>query len=116
VTIARKQLGARGELAARRYLESRGLSFVAANVTTRYGELDLVMRDGATLVAVEVKTRGSLRHGLPQDAVDWRKLGHITRTMQTYLQYSGHTGPWRVDVVALHGQDTTHLRDVTSQV
>lgn len=89
---------------------------VAANAVTRYGELDLVMRDGDTLVAVEVKTRGSARQGLPQEAVNWRKLQHITRAMQSYMQECRYAGPWRVDVVAITGQQIYHLKDVTSQL
>ena len=54
---ARRRLGDQGEGHARRYLEARGLTFVAANWRCPAGELDLVMRDGDEIVFVEVKTR-----------------------------------------------------------
>lgn len=49
--------GAGYELLARRYLERAGLTFCAANVALRGGELDLIMRDGQTWVFVEVRYR-----------------------------------------------------------
>jgi uncharacterized protein (TIGR00252 family) len=63
---ARSRLGKSGEELARRYLERKGFDFVAANWRCRAGELDLVMRDGDTLVFVEVKTR----HGEAAGRVD----------------------------------------------
>ena len=53
----RRELGAAGEELAARHLEARGLEIVDRNFRTRYGELDLVARDGRYLVFCEVKTR-----------------------------------------------------------
>jgi putative endonuclease len=53
----RRTLGARGEILAGRWLEHRGYTVLAHNVRTRHGEIDLIARDGPTLVFVEVKTR-----------------------------------------------------------
>jgi putative endonuclease len=53
----RRRLGARGEELAARHLEARGLEVVERNFRTRYGELDLIARDGRFLVFCEVKTR-----------------------------------------------------------
>lgn len=51
--LTRKQAGDAWEAAARRWLESKGLRFIAANVRERGGEIDLIMRDGKTTVFVE---------------------------------------------------------------
>lgn len=113
MTVARKALGAKGELLAREHLERQGMVFHAANVVTRYGELDLVMRSGGAMVFVEVKTRSGTRQGLPAEAVDWRKLRHITNAAQAYVRQIGHAGEWRIDVMALRGRDIVHLPNVT---
>ncbi|WP_348250355.1 YraN family protein, partial [Salmonella enterica] len=57
--LTRKQAGAAWEAAARRWLESKRLRFIAANVRERGGEIDLIMRDGKTAVFVEVSYRPS---------------------------------------------------------
>lgn len=61
--LTRKQAGDVWEAAARRWLESKGLRFVAANVRERGGEIDLIMRDGKTTVFVEVRYRRSGLYG-----------------------------------------------------
>jgi putative endonuclease len=53
----RRRLGDRGEELAARHLEARGLEVVERNFRTRYGELDIVVRDSRCLVFCEVKTR-----------------------------------------------------------
>ena len=53
----RRKLGARGEELAARHLEARGFAVVGRNFRTRYGELDVVVRDARFLVFCEVKTR-----------------------------------------------------------
>ena len=80
--------GARGEGAAADFLRHRGYGIVARNWRNprdRRDELDLVCRDGATLVFVEVKTRaaGALVPGY--HAVDRRKKRVLRRTIEAYL-------------------------------
>src|SRR5262245_60335254 len=81
--------GARGEEAAAEFLRSRhGFAIVARNWRSprdRRDELDLVCRDGAVLVFVEVKARaaGALVSGF--DAVDERKRRALRRAVHAYL-------------------------------
>src|SRR5690606_19407772 len=65
--------GAAVEAAAGRHLAEAGLRPVATNAAARFGELDLVMRDGQTLVFVEVRYRRSDRFGGGAASVDARK-------------------------------------------
>ena len=58
-----KQTGDAWEIQARRWLESQGLHFIAANVRERGGEIDLIMRDGSVTVFVEVRYRRSANYG-----------------------------------------------------
>jgi putative endonuclease len=85
VTEARQALGRLGEAAARAYLEAHGVRVLQGNVAYPAGELDLVARDGDTLVFVEVKTRTSRAFGPPSLAVHRRKQRQIVRAAQWYL-------------------------------
>ena len=99
--------GRQAEKLARRYLQDRGLKLIAANYRCRYGELDLVMRDGALLVVVEVRSRRSDRHGRPEASIDFRKKRRIALSARCFLrdhpQYSGMM--LRFDVVGILTED-----------
>ena len=71
----RQGLGAAGERLARRHLEHQGYEFIAANWRRPYGELDLIMRDGDTLVFIEVKTRRGERFGSAEESVRPAQVG-----------------------------------------
>ena len=101
----RNAIGARIERAAAAFLQGKGLSTVAANARYRDGELDLVMRDGATLVFVEVRHRRSDGHGGGAASVDAGKRRRLVRAAQRFLlahpQYAEL--PCRFDVVEASG-------------
>jgi putative endonuclease len=78
--------GALGERAARRHLSRAGLKFLAANVASDHGELDLVFRDGDCLVFVEVKTRSSEDWVRPAAAVNAAKRRHLSLAALDYLR------------------------------
>jgi putative endonuclease len=105
--------GRRGEAAARRHLQHKGLKFLTANFKSRRGEIDLVMRDGDCLVMVEVKTRSSETWTRPAAAVNARKRRLLTRTALDYLRLLKH--PWvklRFDIVEvlLHDGEVAEVR------
>ena len=64
-----QHLGRWGEQAARDYLTTMGLQIVTSNVRTAYGEIDVLARQGDTLVFCEVKTRRTRTFGHPEVAV-----------------------------------------------
>lgn len=80
-----RRRGAGVEAAARTHLLRAGLSEVAANAGYRLGELDLVMRDGDTLVFVEVRYRASDGYGGGAESVDRGKRRKIVRAAQLFL-------------------------------
>ena len=80
------QRGELGEHAARKYLQGQGLKFLAANYRSEHGELDLIFREGDTLVFVEVKTRSSEEWTRPAAAVDARKKRLLSQTALDYLR------------------------------
>ena len=78
--------GSEAEKLACGYLEARGLTRLASNFRCRYGELDLVMRDGAQLVVVEVRSRRSDRHGAPEASINHRKRRSLMRAAQCFIR------------------------------
>lgn len=99
---ARGKLGQAGERFAERFLRAQGYLLLARNFRTRFGELDLIMLDGDTVVAVEVKTRLHDRFGSPEASVTTAKLRRVYAAFHTYLTNESllHK-PCRVDVVAV---------------
>ena len=100
--LDRIRLGKSGEDAACRELRRRGYEILARGYRTRFGELDIVARDGATVVFVEVKTRRTVAFGAPAEAVGAHKQHKIWLMASDYLQHRGwHDCPCRFDVVAI---------------
>lgn len=99
---ARHALGMRGEEAAERHLTSLGFKTLDRRYSGPMGELDLVMRDGATIVFVEVKTLSSEKVSEPQERVTREKQRKLIRAAKTYLLDKRLTKqPCRFDVVAV---------------
>ena len=95
-------LGRWAENEAARFLTEQGCEVIARNFGGRHGEIDLVVRDGACLVFVEVKARSSIGYGKPAHAVGWRKQQRLRRTALEFLDsHRPGTGDLRFDVVAI---------------
>jgi putative endonuclease len=99
---AKDSLGRYGEDVAARHLVSDGFVVLERNWSCELGELDIIARDGDVLVACEVKTRSSLSHGSPFEAVTERKLHRVQRLALRWLRESGvRPASVRVDVVCV---------------
>ena len=99
---ARKQLGDAGEEIAARELIQRGYLVRDRNWRSAEGELDIVARQGQTLVFVEVRTRRGDRFGTPEDSITPAKRAHLVAAAQAYLQaHALEDCDWRIDVVAV---------------
>ncbi|EMA4504184.1 YraN family protein [Enterobacter hormaechei] len=112
--LSRKQTGDALELKARRWLEGKGLRFVAANVRGRGGEIDLIMKDGQTIVFVEVRYRQSSRFGGAAASVTLAKQQKLLQTAHLWL--ARHNGSFdtvdcRFDVVAFTGNAIDWLKN-----
>ena len=98
----RHQLGRCGEQLAEKYLKKHGLKTIARHYNTPVGELDLVMRDGDTVVFAEVKTRRDRKWADPQDAVGYHKQRCLTRAAQWFIHRKGWDDrPCRFDMIAV---------------
>lgn len=110
----RKNLGKKGEVIARYYLERKGYCFIGQNFQERVGEIDLIMRDKKTneIVFVEVKTRRNQQHIFGEESVSLKKIRKMRKTAQIYLtrnHLDGEFARFDVLVVEIHGRKATIL-------
>ena len=103
MTQARKQaLGRFGERVAARYLRNLGMAILETNWTCKYGEVDIVARDGATLVICEVKTRTGASHGTGLEAITGQKATRLRRLAAYWLEvHSVQPEAVRIEVVSV---------------
>ena len=98
----RHAFGAAAEQLAVQYLEGRGCIVVERRFRCAGGEVDIVARDGDTLVFVEVKARATLRYGGPAAAVGPRKQRRIAGAARNFLRTRcDRAYPCRFDVVCV---------------
>jgi len=84
--IDRQRIGQSAESIAAQFLEAQGVKLLLRNYRRRLGELDLVARQGDTLMIVEVRTRASNRYGGAAESVDFYKRRRIVRASLQLLQ------------------------------
>lgn len=99
---SRRRLGQWGENYAASHLEANGYHIIERNWRCREGEVDLVARDGETLVFVEVKTRRGDAYGTPEEALTPRKAEKLLALGQQYVyEHALDNVNWRIDLVAV---------------
>jgi putative endonuclease len=95
-------LGRLGEDAATAFLEEHGMRIVERNWRTRHGEIDIIAREGRTLVFCEVKTRRGTAYGPPLGAITPQKAARLRLLVGLYLAQEGaHPGPIRIDAIGI---------------
>lgn len=102
--------GKEAERWAAEYLQQQGLLLVTQNFRSRLGEIDLVMRDGDTLVFVEVRQRRNADFGGAAASVDMKKQKKLIRAAQFYLARLHHMPPCRFDVVLMDDDKGLHAQ------
>lgn len=101
--LNKRAKGRDGETRAEEYLVSNGYNILEKNYRNRFGEIDIIARDGKTIVFIEVKTRNTNSHGLPVDAVDAKKQGRIGRVALSYITAKKISNiPCRFDVLSIN--------------
>jgi putative endonuclease len=103
--VDRRALGAAGEDAAARALRGEGWTLLDRNARTRSGEIDLVVERKGVLGFVEVKARRVGGAGRPEEAVDGRKAGRVSRAAGEYLSRRGLGGARTAFLVAAVDMD-----------
>jgi len=107
------QRGALAEDAAAAFLASQGLQLLERNYHCRFGEIDLILRDGRTVVFVEVRYRGSKAFGGAGESITSAKREKLLRAARHYLARNESYPACRFDAVLLSGDnpDVEWIRD-----
>lgn len=98
-----KQGNAAEKLAAT-FLQQKGLSLIEKNFRCKYGEIDLIMQDGKTLVFVEVRLRSNANFGGAAMSINQAKQQKLSRTAEYYLQIYGNCA-CRFDAILMQSTD-----------
>jgi putative endonuclease len=102
MTKERLILGKVGEDLARKRLKDLGYRVLETNYRCPLGEIDLIARDGDTLVFVEIKTRRNQPSSLAKEAVHKRKQVQLSKVALAYMKHKSlWGGKARFDVVAI---------------
>lgn len=113
-----RSIGQAGEDLAAAFLAARGLVILARNVRYRFGEIDIVARDGDTLVFVEVRLRRSQRYGGAIESITAAKRARMHRAIGAYVSGRRSPPPCRVDAVLLDRLEDPRiewLRDILQE-
>lgn len=97
--FANRETGAKGEECAYQYLLKLGFEPITRNFSTRFGEIDLIMKDKDTLVFIEVKTKKGVDFGTPEEMFTQNKLRRVRNMGMVYLH--GKDVPCRIDMMAI---------------
>ncbi len=103
----KKEIGDHYEHSARQYLEKKGLVFIAKNQRFKTGELDLIMKDGACFVFIEVKFRQNTFYGGAIGSISSKKKQRLLQAAYLWLKKHHHSGThtqFRFDAVIIEGK------------
>lgn len=114
----KRKIGNEKERLAGEFLKEQGYHILEYNFYCKSGEIDIVAREAGYLAFVEVKYRRSDKNGMPEEAVDYKKMLHLTRTAQYYMICKGlaEDTPCRFDVVTVMNGRCTLYRDAFEAV
>ena len=103
--------GAWGEAKAAEYLRKKKYTLVAAGYRSRFGEIDLIVRNKTYLVFVEVKLRKNENFAAAREYVGLQKQDRIRTTASVYLSQNPTSLQPRFDVIEIYAPEGTQTRD-----
>jgi len=111
--------GQKGEEIAEKYLRKKWYKILGRNVKTCGGEVDLIAKQGDTIVFVEVKTKTRDDAIAPSERVNWAKIQRLRRAAQAWIdgefERSADDISGRIDVIGVcEGEVVEHYEDVTA--
>lgn len=106
----RQQFGAWAEEEAAKYLVQQGFTILDRHVTSRFGELDLIAKDGDTVVAVEVRAKRSATFGTAIESLTNKKVTSIQSALYEYLEKHKFQNPIRIDVITFDPDSEGKIR------
>lgn len=108
----KREVGTTYEQAAAIYLARMGYVILCLNYRCYCGEIDIIAKDGKTLVFIEVKYRATNKYGDPAQAVTTKKQVKIYKSAQCYLKQNHIADvPCRFDIVAIQGQQIRIIKN-----
>lgn len=111
-TMNKRKLGSYYEELALSHLTKLGYSVLYKNYRCKIGEIDLIAKDGAYLVFIEVKYRATLRYGYPREAVHFSKQRKIILTANYFLlTHHMYDSKSRFDVIEILQDKLTHIQN-----
>lgn len=123
--ITTKQIGAQAEQIALDYLLKQGLTFIKRNFHSRFGEIDLIMKQQDLIIFIEVRCRNQRRYIDAIETVDFYKQQKIIKTAKFFLcqEKWANYYSYRFDVLSINGRSDTmdniiwvpHAFEVTSE-
>ena len=115
---AHNDLGKWGEDLAADYLQDKGYVIIDRDWKSGHHDLDIVAKEGDTLVIVEVKTRRNRLFGNPEEAIDYKKRQSLQSAINHYVKSHHVNVPVRFDIISIVGTigstpEIDHIKDVT---
>jgi putative endonuclease len=109
--------GSAAEALAASLLAEAGLEIIVRNYRCRHGEIDIIARDGDTVVFVEVRSRGGDAYGGAAESITPAKRDRLLKTARHYLARLGRLPSCRFDAVLITARPPRRewLRDVISE-
>ena len=108
--------GPAAEKLAAEFLQRNGVRLIESNFRSQHGEIDLILRDGDTLVFAEVRLRSNAAFGGAAASITSAKQAKIVRTAQYYLQHTRSKAPCRFDAVLLESLDAARVEWIKNAV
>jgi putative endonuclease len=113
VTRERLDLGRLGEDLALKKIKSLGYKCIVRNYRCPLGEVDLIAKDGDTLVFIEIKTRRDRSLGYAKESINARKKRQLSKVALAYMKsHDVAEAKSRFDVVAVHIRESKHEIEV----
>lgn len=109
----KRTIGSHYESRVAAFLEKQGFEILERNYRCRYGEIDLIARDGNDLVFIEVKYRKTDCAGTALEAIDEKKAAQVRRVASIYLfqrRYAESTSV-RFDAAGVDGEQITYIKN-----
>ncbi len=101
-----REKGKAAELTASHFLEKKGLKIIERNWTCRWGEIDLIMKQGEKVIFVEVKSRSSAAYGKGVEAITFSKQQKMLRCALLYSQKHPEVKDIAFAVLSLDGDNS----------
>jgi putative endonuclease len=108
-----QKYGMESETAAVKYLKKKGYKIIERNFKTKYGEIDIIAKDGETIVFIEVKARKNQNFGSPKESITYTKIKKISKSALFYLKSSKQMNKKaRFDVAIIKSFDDSQKPDI----